>query len=55
MGCGPSTPGNDEAVESPFDWSRRNTLVEKPDVIVEIGEGITKINKTKKVVFIFGT
>ena len=56
MGCGLSTA---EAKEenydgSKFDFSRRNTIVEKPHVMVEIGKGVKKINPERRIVFIFG-
>jgi hypothetical protein len=54
MGCGPSTPAQADSGVTSFDFSRRNTLVKKPDVAVEIGEGVKKLNKDYRVVFIFG-
>lgn len=55
MGCGISTPKDKEDKEgSKFDFSRRNTIVEKPNVVVEIGKGVKKIDPERRIVFIFG-
>lgn len=55
MGCGTSTPKENEENEgSKFDFSRRNTIVEKPNVAVEIGKGVKKIDPERRIVFIFG-
>lgn len=55
MGCGNSTAREDnENGGSRFDFSRRNTLVEKPNVVVEIGKGVMKIDRERRIVFIFG-
>lgn len=55
MGCGPSTPkDNDDKEGSKFDFSRRNTIVERPNVVVEIGKGVKKIDPQRRIVFIFG-
>ena len=55
MGCGNSTArGDNENGGSRFDFSRRNTLVEKPNVVVEIGKGVMKIDRERRIVFIFG-
>lgn len=55
MGCGTSTPKDKEDKEgSKFDFSRRNTIVEKPNVVVEIGKGVKKIDPERRIVFIFG-
>ena len=55
MGCGTSTPKENEENEgSKFDFSRRNTVVEKPNVAVEIGKGVKKIDPERRIVFIFG-
>ena len=55
MGCGNSTGREDnENGGSRFDFSRRNTLVEKPNVVVEIGKGVMKIDRERRIVFIFG-
>lgn len=55
MGCGTSTPlENEENEGSKFDFTRRNTLVEKPNVAVEIGKGVKKIDPERRIVFIFG-
>lgn len=55
MGCGTSTPDNKEDNRgSKFDFTRRNTEVEKPNVVVEIGKGVKKIDPERRIVFIFG-
>lgn len=55
MGCGSSTnTGDEEADSKEFDFSRRNTLVQKPEVSVTIGSGVKKIDKERRIVFIFG-
>ena len=55
MGCGNSTEkGNNENEGSKFDFSRRNTIIEKPNVVVEIGKGVQKIDRERRIVFIFG-
>ncbi|KAL9979514.1 hypothetical protein ACROYT_G017188 [Oculina patagonica] len=55
MGCGTSTAKDDNDNEgSKFDFSRRNTIVEKPNVVVEIGKGVKKIDPQRRIVFIFG-
>lgn len=55
MGCGTSTANDkDENEGSKFDFSRRNTIVEKPNVVVEIGKGVKKIDPERRIVFIFG-
>lgn len=55
MGCGNSTEkGNNESEGSKFDFSRRNTIIEKPNVVVEIGKGVKKIDRERRIVFIFG-
>ena len=57
MGCGASyNADNDKGLKdgSSFDFSRRNTLVQKPDVSVAIGSGVRKIDKERRIVFIFG-
>ena len=54
MGCGSSTSTGDETDSKDFDFSRRNTLVQKPDVSVAIGSGVKKIDKERRIVFIFG-
>ena len=55
MGCGLSTvEENDENDGSKFDFTRRNTIVEKPHVLVEIGKGVKKISPEERIVFIFG-
>lgn len=55
MGCGNSTEkGNNENEGSKFDFSRRNTIIEKPNVVVEIGKGVKKIDRERRIVFIFG-
>lgn len=55
MGCGLSTStADDEKDSKDFDVSRRNTLVQKPDVSVAIGSGVKKIDKERRIVFIFG-
>lgn len=55
MGCGTSTAKDKEENEgSKFDFSRRNTIVEKPNVVVEIGKGVKKIDPERRIVFIFG-
>ena len=56
MGCGSSSGKPSEQEGQTFDWSRRNTLVVKPDVTVEIGQGVKKIDVDKRrVVIVFGT
>lgn len=54
MGCGASTTVHADSSVSSFDFSRRNTLVKRPEVGVEIGEGVKKLNKNYRIVFIFG-
>lgn len=54
MGCGASTTVHADSSVSSFDFSRRNTLVKRPEVAVEIGEGVKKLNKDYRIVFIFG-
>jgi len=55
MGCGTSTAkDNDDNEGSKFDFSRRNTIVERPSVVVEIGKGVKKIDPERRIVFIFG-
>ena len=51
MGCGNSTAREDSENGG---FSRRNTLVEKPNVVVEIGKGVMKIDRERRIVFIFG-
>lgn len=53
MGCNSSTPVK-KASSSNYDFSRRNTIVSRPDVPVEIGNGVKKLNAENRVVFIFG-
>ena len=55
MGCGTSTAkGNEENEGNKFDFSRRNTIVQRPNVVVEIGKGVKKIDQERRIVFIFG-
>lgn len=54
MGCGISKVTGFAEVENNFDFSRRNTIVNKPDVVVEIGKGVKKIDQERRLVFIFG-
>lgn len=55
MGCGTSTAkDNEENESSKFDFSRRNTIVQRPNVFVEIGKGVKKIDQERRIVFIFG-
>ena len=55
MGCGTSTAKDNEENEgNKFDFSRRNTIVQRPNVVVEIGKGVKKIDQERRIVFIFG-
>lgn len=55
MGCGMSSVKEREDNEGfKFDFSRRNTIVERPNVVVEIGKGVKKIDRDRRIVFIFG-
>lgn len=55
MGCGISTAKDNEENEvSKFDFSRRNTIVQRRNVVVEIGKGVKKIDQERRIVFIFG-
>ena len=55
MGCGISAAKDNEENEgSKFDFSRRNTIVERPNVVVQIGKGVKKIDQERRIIFIFG-
>lgn len=53
MGCSSSAPVKKES-SSNYDFSRRNTIVTRPDVPVEIGGSVKKLDEKNRVVFIFG-
>lgn len=54
MGCGVSNIAGTAEGENLFDFSRRNTIVDKPNVSVQIGEGVRKIDSEHRLVFVFG-
>lgn len=54
MGCGVSNIAGTAEGENLFDFSRRNTIVDKPNVPVQIGEGVRKIDSEHRLVFVFG-
>ena len=54
MGCGVSNIADNAERENLFDFSRRNTMIDKPNVSVQIGKGVKKIDAEHRLIFVFG-